>query len=176
MLAVERGEPEAAIEFYDRAARTDPEDPTFRWAAVQLVANSGDEAELESRIEALLARHGTHAAAALLLAQRMSSRDPERAFQLARRAVRFGGGPDALDTLGRMQLERGEAERAAQTLERSVELRPESASAHYWLGRAWAAAGDEDAARRALDVALAAEVFPEREAALAERARLNAPH
>jgi tetratricopeptide (TPR) repeat protein len=176
MLEVERGEPEAAIEFYDRAARTDPEDPTFRWAAVQLVANSGDEAELESRIEALLARHGTHAAAALLLAQRMSSRDPERAFQLARRAVRFGGGPDALDTLGRMQLERGEAERAAQTLERSVELRPESASAHYWLGRAWAAAGDEDAARRALDVALAAEVFPEREAALAERARLNAPH
>ena len=93
---------------------------------------------------------------------------------MARHAVRFRGGPDALDVLGRMQLERGNAERAARTLAHSAELRPESASTHYWLGRAWAEVGDEAAARRALETALATEAFPEREAAQAELARLKA--
>jgi tetratricopeptide (TPR) repeat protein len=174
VLAADQADAETAIALYDRAARADPEDASYQWAAIQLVAASDDTAELERRLEALLARHGTHAAAAQLLARRLRARDPERAFHLARRAVRFGGGPDALDTLGRMQLERGEAELAARTLGLSAELRPESASTHYWLGRAWAAAGDEDAARRALEAALATEAFPEREAAQAELARLNA--
>src|SRR5262249_43771118 len=115
-LAAEQGGLETAIAFYDRADRADPEQGAHAWNGVQLVAASDDGAAVERRLEALLAHHGTHAAAANLLAQRLLARDRERAYALARRAVRFGGGPDALDTLGRIQLERGDPERAAKTL------------------------------------------------------------
>jgi Flp pilus assembly protein TadD len=108
------------------------------------------------------------------MAQQLRTRDPERALVLARRAVRFRGGPDALDTLGRIQLDGGDAATAAKTLSRSVKLRPDSPSTHYWLGVALSAAGDEDGARRELGVALEADGFPEREDAVAEFARLNA--
>jgi tetratricopeptide (TPR) repeat protein len=172
-LMAERGDRETAIALYDRADRADPERAAYAWAAIQLVAASDDGSEVERRLEAMLGRHGMHAGAANLLAQRLIARDPERALALARRAVRFRGGPDALYTLGRIQLERGDAERAARTLGRSAELRPDSPSTHYWLGRARSAAGDEDGARRALGAALEAESFPEKEAAQAELARLN---
>jgi tetratricopeptide (TPR) repeat protein len=173
-LAAEQGDRETALALYDRAARADPESAAYPWAAIQLVAGSEDAAELERRLEALLARHGTHAAAANLLAQRLRGRDPERALELAHRAVRFRGGPDALDTLGRIELERGDAAGAAGTLGLSAELRPDSPSTHYWLGLALAATGDEKGARAALDTALAVEAFPEREAAQAALARLDA--
>jgi hypothetical protein len=55
-----------------------------------------------------------------------------------------------------------------------VELRPDSPSTHYWLGMAWGATGDEDRARGALNTALVTEAFPEREAARAALARLDA--
>jgi len=173
-LAAAQGDRAGAIALYDRAAEADPERPEPAWNAILLVAASGDDAESERRAEALLARHGTHAGAANLLAQRLAARDPGRALSLARRAVRFGGGADALDTLGRIQLDRGNPDRAAKTLARSLELRPDSPSTRYWMGLALVATGDSDGARRALSEALVAEVFPEREAAQAELARLDA--
>jgi tetratricopeptide (TPR) repeat protein len=171
-LAAAQGDRDSAISLYDRAARADPEDPAHAWSAIELLVTSDEGPMIERRLEALLARQGTHAAAANLLAQRMLTHDPERAFALARRAVRFGGGPDALDTLGRIQLARGESDHAAQTLARSAELRPDSPSTRYWLGLALVATGDTDGARRAFTEALAAEAFPEQEAARAELARL----
>jgi tetratricopeptide (TPR) repeat protein len=174
-LAAEQGDRNAAIALYDRASRADPEESAYAWAAIQLLAASDhDGSELDRRLEALLSRHGTHAAAANLLAQRLRGRDPERAFALARRAVRCRGGPDALDTLGRLQLERGDSERAAKTLGVSLELRPDSPSTQYWLGRALFAAGDADGARRSFSAALAADDFPEKQDAVARLARLNA--
>jgi tetratricopeptide (TPR) repeat protein len=173
-LAAERGEREAAIALYDRAALADPEDASsYAWGAIELLSASDDGAELERRLEALLADRATHAAAAELLARRLQERDPERAFALARRAVRLRGGPDALDTLGRIQLARGDAESATQALGASVQLRPDSPSSQYWLARALAAAEDEEGARRALEASLALGAFPEREAAQTELARLN---
>ena len=173
-LAAQDGDRETAIALYDRAGRADPEEPAYAWQAIQLVASSGDDAQLEHRLEALLAHHGTHAQAANLLARRLAGRDPERAFDLARRAVRFRGGPDALDTLGRMQLERGDAERAARTLGRSLELRADSPSTQYWLAMALSASGDEEGARQALRIALETDSFPEREAARTKLAQLTA--
>jgi cytochrome c-type biogenesis protein CcmH/NrfG len=87
--------------------------------------------------------------------------------------VRLRGGPDALDTLGRIQLARGDAENAGRSLRASVRLRPDSPSSQYWLGRALAATEDEEGARQALEASLAQGAFPEREAAQAELARLN---
>ncbi len=150
------------------------DDPAYAWQAIELSVNNDDDAEVERRLEELLARHGIFAPAADLMAQRLRERDPERALVLARRAVRFRGGPDALETLGRIQLESGNAANAAKTLSRSVKARPDSPSTQYWLGAALSAAGDEDGARQALGVALETDGFPEREAAVAELARLNA--
>jgi tetratricopeptide (TPR) repeat protein len=172
-LAAERGDREAAIALYDRAALAEPEDASYAWSAIELLSASDDGVELERRLEALLADRATHAAAAELLARQLQERDPERAFALARRAVRLRGGPDALNTLGRIQLARGEAENAAQALGASVQLRPDSPSSQYWLARALAAAEDEEGARRALEASLALGAFPEREAAQTELARLN---
>jgi tetratricopeptide (TPR) repeat protein len=172
-LAAERGDRDTAIALYDRAALADPEDASYAWDAIELLSASDDAAELERRLEALLAGHPTHAAAAEFLARRLRERDPERAFALARRAVRLRGGPDALDTLGQIQLARGDAESAARALGASVRLRPDSPSSQYWLSRALAATEDEEGARRALEASLAQGAFPEREAAQAELARLN---
>jgi len=172
-LSAESGDREAAIALYDRAARAAPEDPSHGWAAIELVEASGDDAELERRLEALLKGPASHPQAADLMARRLLARDPERAFELARRAVRSGGGPGALETLGRAQLERGDAAGAARTLAFSLSQRSDSASTHYWLGRALVASGDEARARQAMQEALAAGEFPEREAARAELARLG---
>ena len=172
-LAAEQGDRETAIALYDRADRADPDNPAHAWDAIQLWVASDDSAEVERRLDALLASHGTHAPAANLMAQRLRTRDPERALVLASRAVRFRGGPDALDTLGRIQLDRGDAANAARSLGRSAELRPDSPSTHYWLGVALSAAGDKEGARQALAVALETDSFPEREDADAELARLN---
>ncbi|MBW2693030.1 MAG: tetratricopeptide repeat protein [Deltaproteobacteria bacterium] len=172
-LAAEQGDRDAAIALYDRAVLADPKDASYAWDAIELLSASDDAAELERRLEALLADHATHAAAAELLARRLRESDPERAFALANRAVRLRGGPDALDTLGRIQLARGDAESAARSLGASVQLRPDSPSSQYWLGRALTATEDEEGARQALEASLAQGAFPEREAAQAELARLK---
>jgi Flp pilus assembly protein TadD len=172
-LAAERGERAAAIALYDRAARADPEDSRYAWGAIQLIAASGDEAEAERRLEALLVRDAIHAEALVLRAEQLRTRDPERALSLARRAVRLRGGPEALDGLGRIQLESGNSEQAVEVFRHSVALRPDRPSAHYWLGMALAATGDVEGARSELSTALEAESFPEREDAQARLARLN---
>jgi tetratricopeptide (TPR) repeat protein len=114
-LSAEQGDPEAAISLYDRATGIEPASAEPAWAAIQLVAQDGDAAGLERRLEALLVAHPSHAGAAKLLAQRLQGRDPERALELARRAVRFGGGPEARDTLARIEALRPSATRSAQT-------------------------------------------------------------
>jgi predicted Zn-dependent protease len=173
VLEAGQGDRETAIALYDRAALADPGNATYAWNAIQLASASDHEVDLDRRLEAMMARHGIHAAAAELLARRLRTREPERAFDLARRAVRLHGGPDALDTLGRIQLARGDAESAVSTLGASVELRPNSPSTQYWLSQALAATEDENGARRALVASLSQGAFPEREAAQAELARLN---
>jgi len=181
-LAAERGDIADAIALYDRADaaghferadQADPERSRYAWQAIQLVAASGGEAELERRLEALLVRDGAHAEALALRARQLQTSDPERALSLARRAARLRAGPEALDLLGRIQFERGDAEQAAESFRRYVALRPDEPSGHYWLGMALAAAGDAEGARSELSAALEAESFPEREDAQAQLARLG---
>jgi tetratricopeptide (TPR) repeat protein len=172
-LAAGSGERAAAITLYDRATRADPADSRYAWEAIQLVAASGDDAEVERRLEALLVGDPTHTEALGLRSRQLRTRDPERAFSLARRAARLQGGPDALDWLGQIQLERGDPERAAEVLRLSLALQPDRPSAHYWLGMALAAAGDVEGARSELSAALEVDSFPEREDAQAQLARLS---
>jgi tetratricopeptide (TPR) repeat protein len=173
-LAAARGERTAAIAFYDRATRVDPTDSNYAWEAIELVAASGDDAEVERRLEALLLRDRTHTQALSLRAEQLLTRNPERALSFARRVVRLLGTPESLELLGRVQLERGAPEPAAEALRRSVELQPNRASSHYWLGVALAAVGDVEGARSEFSTALETDSFPEREDAHARLALLNA--
>ena len=132
-------------------------------------------ANIDARLERLLARHGYHAGAATLLSRRIAAIgvDLERARRLAQRAVMFGGGSDALSTLGWINLERGDPKAAIEPLRRSLQLVPDSPTTHFHLGRALAQTGDQDGARAELNAALASDGFPEESEARAELARLG---
>jgi len=91
------GAVESALALYERAVAEDPnERPAAREAAALLVA-LGRPADAEQRLIALLREHPYDAAAARSLAELRLARgaDDERTLELARRAVAFGGGPDA---------------------------------------------------------------------------------
>ncbi len=107
-LAARAGDLDEALALYDRAAALAPDDPAPAWAAIELLRRSSREANVEQRAERLLDAHGYHAGAAELLARRLVARDADldRAHELAQRAVRFGGGPEALETLGQIERER----------------------------------------------------------------------
>ncbi len=172
-LTAAQGDRPAAIALYDRAAQADPAESSYAWAAIQLVVASGDDAEVARRLDALLIRDPIYSQALVMRASQLRSSDPERAFSLARRAVRLHGGPEALVLLGRIQLERGNPQQATELLRRCVALQPDQPSAHYWLGMALIATGDREGAQAELTTALQAESFPEREDAQLELARLS---
>jgi tetratricopeptide (TPR) repeat protein len=165
-----------ALALYDRAAAANPDDPDLAWAAIELLVSSDRDTEVEGRLQALLDDHGYHAEAANLLARRFVERGEnlELANAMARRAVRFRGGSEALATLGWIQLERGEAQRAVASLRRALEEEPDSPSTRYRLGRALALVGDTEAARLELRKALEIGGFPDEEQARAELTRLEA--
>jgi len=172
-LTAAQGDRAAAIALYDRAAQADPHESDYAWAAIQLIAASGDDAEVARRLDALLIRDPIHTPSLVLRAQQLRTSEPERALALARRAVRLHGGTDALDLLGRIQLDRGNTEQATELLRRSVALQPDQPSAHYWLGMALIASGDQQGAQAELTKALETESFPEREDAQLQLARLS---
>lgn len=155
-LAAEANDVARALLLYDRAAHTEPADPSAAHAASRLLIAQGRADEAQPRLDALLQRHPRHAEAAADQAQLLlrGGRDLERARVLARRAALFGPGPDAYDVLGRVQLELGEREAAAESFARGLELAPENAALHYGLGLALQATGDAQGAREAFRAAL----------------------
>ena len=106
-LAARAGDLDEALALYDRAAALAPDDPAPAWAAIELLMQSTRDANVEQRAERLLDAHGYHAGAAELLARRLVARDADldRALELAQRAVRFGGGPEAIATLEQIERE-----------------------------------------------------------------------
>jgi tetratricopeptide (TPR) repeat protein len=175
-IAAENGELEDAVALYDRAAVADPDDADIPYAVIELLAARGRSEEVGPRLEAMLKSHPYHGRAADRLARHLVVRGEslDRALKLARRALRFQAGSEALDTLGWVRLERGDFEASIKAFERALELRPDAPSTLYRFGRALAAAGQARAAQDALHRALEAGSFPEREQALADLARLDA--
>jgi tetratricopeptide (TPR) repeat protein len=124
------GDPEAALALFDRAAAADPADPTPKLQAARALIASGKLAEAEVRLDALLLEHPLEAEAAAERARLDLERGvaTARTLERARRAVRFGGGADALDLLSWVHTERGEPEPAEQAAERARALRETEAS------------------------------------------------
>ena len=86
---------------------------------------SGRQQAAEERLEALLEEHPYDAEAAAQLVALQLGRGPgtERTQELARRAVRFGGGADALDLLSRVYEQQDQPERASEAASRAKALR-----------------------------------------------------
>jgi tetratricopeptide (TPR) repeat protein len=85
--------------------------------------------------------------------------DLDRALSLAKFAVRRRlSSAGFADTLGWVHIKRGDAESAIFTLNRAVELQPESASYRYHLGLAYRLGGQHEQAREAF--AAAVELAP----------------
>jgi tetratricopeptide (TPR) repeat protein len=124
-LAVARNDPQAALGFFDRAAAADPADPAPQLAAAKALVALGKSAEAEQRLDALLAEHPFVVEAAaerarLDLEQGVAT---PQTVERARRAVRFGGGPEALDLLSRVHAQRKETELAARAAEEAKAMR-----------------------------------------------------
>ena len=190
-LAAKHGRIDASIAFFDRAAtearnaeksQKNPPAPANKgarmeaaWATIETLRADGREVEADRRLEAMSAEHGTHVGAANLMARRIleSDGDLARAAELSLRAVRFGGGAEALVTLGRIQTAQGKTQPAITTLRNALKARPDLTTTHYWLGVALARAGETEEARRELNAALASEGSIYEKDARAELARLG---
>jgi tetratricopeptide (TPR) repeat protein len=122
-LAARANDVDRALALYDRAAQARPADSAAAYAASRLLLERGRAAEAETRLDALVQRHPRHAEAAADLARLLlgAGRDLERARALAQRAALFGSAPEALELLGRAQLELGEREAAVESFTRALE-------------------------------------------------------
>jgi tetratricopeptide (TPR) repeat protein len=126
--AAASGDVAGALALYTRAAAADPDDPEPQRAAAELLAASGNPAAAEEQLELLLVQQPYDAATAARLAELRLERDAdgERTFALARMAVRFQGGPDAYELLGRVHRLRGEPKLAAEAEQRAERVRAAS--------------------------------------------------
>ena len=118
-------DPELALGFFDRAAAADPSDAEPKLMAARALVALGKPDVAAERLDTLLREHPTEARAAADCARLDLERGGARSRTLerARRAVRFGGGVEALDLLSRVHAQRGEPEDAARASERARALR-----------------------------------------------------
>jgi predicted Zn-dependent protease len=123
-------DPGQAVAYFDRAEAADPQDPEPKLLAAQALAASGKKDEAARRLDAVLAEHPLEADAASRRAQLDLDRGvaSEETVERAQRAVRFGGGAEALELLSRAHTERGESKEAKQAAERAQALREKPAS------------------------------------------------
>jgi tetratricopeptide (TPR) repeat protein len=124
-------DPEAALGFFDRATAADPRDVAAPLAAARILIASGRGPEAADRLASLLEEHAFAADAALELVelQLASGTATTETEALARRAVRFGGGLAALETLGRVYRAIDEPQKATEIEERVRARRSKDAEA-----------------------------------------------
>jgi tetratricopeptide (TPR) repeat protein len=169
------GNLDSAVAYAERAAAADPENADYAYTAAQLFRLRGDDDKALEILREAVKRDPGHAAACNDLAFGLATngRDLYQALDLAERAVRVQRGADTLDTLGWVQLKRGDAAAADATFRKALELRPESPSIQYHLGLALIEGGDKDQGAELLRKAISGDGFPEAEQARQELARLE---
>ena len=127
--------------------------------------------------ETLHARHPDHDAVANNLAMLLVTHrdDPEDIARAGALVTPYADSrnPAYLDTVGWVRLRQGRVAEALELLQEAVRAAPGRPTQRYHLAVAYLESGDERAARRELDVALASDApFPEREVARRWRERL----
>jgi tetratricopeptide (TPR) repeat protein len=178
MVLRSRGDLAGAIKRFDEAAKLDPSRADYPYFAAQAELARGRTEEARADLEKALQIDPGYAPAcndlAWLLAQDSGNQKSlDRALDLAERAQRLRGGPEVLDTLGYVELQRGDVEKAVATLQKAVAAKPDYATARYHLGLALLRQGNREAARSEFTSALAGGAFPEEKDARVELARLQ---
>ncbi len=175
-LAEARGDLGQARELMARATELDEGNAEFPYTSAQLALMQGDTEGAKQALEETLRRNPFHGNAcndfAWILAEENQNLD--RALALAKRARETESSAAILDTLGWVQLRRGEAPDAVVTLEEAHALDPESPSIAYRLGLALSRMGEAERARSLWQEALASGPFPESDAAQDQLAQLDA--
>lgn len=176
-LAANAGDMADAVKLFDRASELDPYTPSYAYAAAQLTLGQGLGDDAEKRLRDVVRRFPGQAAARNDLAWILSEKgeDLDLALELAEEASRLDPTPPVLDTLGWVQLKRGDAASAVETFERALEQDAASASIRFRLGIALGQAGEVDRAREQLQQALATGSFPEADEARKQLALLDKP-
>jgi tetratricopeptide (TPR) repeat protein len=174
-FAQQQGRLEEALELFDRAAAADPENAEYQYSSSVVAMHLGRPDESIARLRKVVSLSPGHVGATNDLAWRLaeSGQELDLALDLANRATQLDRGPETLDTLGWVQLKRGNAAGASDSFEASLERRPDSPSVRYRLALAQAKKGDDVGARESLTKALDSTSFPEVQAARAELARLQ---
>jgi tetratricopeptide (TPR) repeat protein len=175
-LRAQAGEYDAAIELFEKAEAAEKGDGAYAYSAASIALASGRREDAIARLRDVVQKHPDQAGArndlAFLLAE--DRKDLDLALSLAEEARRRNpASADVLDTLGFVQLQRGEAKEAVVVLEKAVAIDGNSASIRYRLGSALEKAGEKERAKETFAAALALGDFPEAEAARAELARLS---
>lgn len=174
-VARAEGRTAEAVALYDQAASEAVLGAPYALEAAQTLIAGGDTAGGRKRLEKLAEQNPEHPGITNDLAWLLASEGEEldRAARLAETASRQYPGPETLDTLGYVQLRRGDLPAAAAAFERALELRPGYATARYHLGLTLVEKGDRDAARAALQGALDSGPFPEADDARIALAKLE---
>ena len=170
------GRGDEALPLLMRSYEQEPSETAAAYLAAKLLAARGRSQEAERLLRSVVATNPLDPGAcnelAWLLAE--AGRDLDLALTLARRAVRLGPAGATLDTLGRVQLARGETEAAIESFTEAVAQDPDQPGFRYRLGLGLARAGRKPEAREAFRAALAAGPFAEAQQARTELARLDA--
>jgi predicted Zn-dependent protease len=165
-----RHDSKGALALFDDAEKADPQRQAIAAARAEWLARAGRPDAAIAACEALALRAPDDAAVANNLAWLLveNRSDPASLARAQALVERFGDVDDArrLDTLGWIQLRRGDAARAVPTLQRAARLAPASALTQMHLGLALHANGDAARALPLLRKALASgQALPHREEA-----------
>ena len=175
MYAEQAGQLNEALTHYDGAAAADPENADYAYRAARVALRLGNADDAVSRLRKVVSLSPGHVGATNDLAWRLAEqgRELDYALDLANRATQLDRSPETLDTLGWVQLKRGELDAALNSFEAALKTRPDAPSVRYRLALTLAQKGDADGARENLNRALEMDPFPEVQAAKAELARLE---
>jgi tetratricopeptide (TPR) repeat protein len=175
-LALADGRVDEALARAEAAVAADASYPEAAYLSTQILSQQGRADESRARLRALVKDHPAHVGAANDLAWLLAveGEDLDDALALAERAARLQPVANIFDTLGWVQLKRGDAAAAVQSFESALEIDPSASSIRYRYGLALEELGRSDEAMGALREALGTGPFPEAEAARAEVARLEA--
>ena len=173
--AEQAGKFQEALADFDRAAKADPENPEYAYRAARLAMQLDNPDDAARRLRKVVSLSPGHVAATNDLAWHLAEEGKELdlALDLANRAIQLERGLQTLDTLGWVQLKRGDVNAALTSFEAALEDQPDAPSVRYRLALALAQKGDSQGARENLARALSMDAFPEVQAAKAELARLE---
>lgn len=158
--------PAAAARAYDTALRLLPQDPRWPYFLALAKQSQGDlegaVAQYRRFLEGPRELPAAHVRLGDALLQLGRLDEADAAFQSALESAPEEVGAVALHGLGRVAVERGEAEQAVELLSRALALQPDATTIHYPLAQAHRRLGNEQVARYHLALRGEGEVaFPD---------------